>query len=63
MHQAVEKKGGHDIARVGDAIECRVQNPQPGLIRMKLLTPESCAHASDLLMNRASGWTLVQHQK
>lgn len=35
----------------------------PGVIRMKLLTPESCAHANDLLMNRASGWSLVQHQK
>ncbi len=63
MNQADEKKGGHDIARVGDSIECRVRNPQPGVIRMNLLTPESCAHANDLLMNRASGWALVQHQK
>lgn len=63
MHQADEIKVGHQIARVGDAIECRVQNPQSGVIRMRLLTPESCAHASDLLMNRVSGWSLVQHQK
>lgn len=63
MHQADEIKAEHHITRVGDTIECRVQNPQPGVIRMKLLTPESCAHASELLMNRASGWSLFQHQK
>lgn len=64
MHQADENKGGHDIARTGDAIECGVQNPQPGVMRMRLLTPQSCAYANDLLMNRANGWSLVRpHQK
>jgi endonuclease YncB( thermonuclease family) len=51
-----------ELARVGDTIECRVRNPQPHTIRMKLLTPESCAHANDLLMDRGSGWTLAQRQ-
>lgn len=60
MHQADEIKVGHQIARVGDSIECQVQSPQPSVIRMRLLTPDSCAHASDLLKDRTSGWSLVQ---
>jgi hypothetical protein len=50
------------FARVGDTIECAVQNPQPGKIRMRLLTPEACAHANDLLSNPASGWALIPRQ-
>lgn len=50
------------FARVGDTVECHVRNPQPGVIRMQLLTPEACAHANDLLMDPASGWKLVPSQ-
>lgn len=50
------------FARVGDTVECHVRNPQPGVIRMHLLTPEACAHANDLLMDPASGWKLVPSQ-
>lgn len=50
------------FARVGDAIECEVRSPQPKRIRVQLLTPEACAHANDLLMDAASGWTLVRRQ-
>jgi hypothetical protein len=50
------------FARVGDTIECTVKTPQPGVIRMQLVTPEACAQANDLLMNPASGWTLSPRQ-
>ncbi|MGY6257292.1 hypothetical protein ACXIVK_27925 [Paraburkholderia caledonica] len=57
-----QRKNAMDLtqfARVGDTLECQVRSPQPGVIRLQLLTPEACAHANDLLANPASGWKLV----
>jgi hypothetical protein len=49
------------FARIEDTIECEVRSPQPGHIRMQLLTPAACAYANDLLSDASNGWTLVRH--
>lgn len=49
-----------ELARVGDTVECKVRSPLPEIIRMDLRTIGACAYANSLLMNQASGWTLVK---
>ncbi len=48
-----------EFARLGDTIETEVRHPRREVIRVQLLTPESCAYANDLLMDKSSGWRLV----
>lgn len=48
------------LARVGDVIETAVRNPAPGMLRLRLDTPEACAAGNDLLMNKNSGWQLTK---
>lgn len=38
-----------ELARVGDVIECDVQNPTPHILYAKLATPEACAFGNELL--------------
>lgn len=51
-----------DFACLGDTIECDVQHPQPGRLRVHLITPEACAQANDRLTDTRSGWRLVARE-
>lgn len=48
-----------NLAHIGDVIECKVSHPHPGIIRMRLVTPASCAYANSLLMFPETGWARV----
>lgn len=48
------------LTRVGDTIETTVRHPTPGTTRVRLLEPEACAHANELLMDPKSNSRLVQ---
>lgn len=48
-----------NMASVGSVIEAEVKTPVPGTLRLRLDTPESCAAANDLLMDKNSGWRLA----
>ena len=45
-------------ASIGDTIECQVQNPIPGTLRVQLETPEACAYANHLIA--AGRWKKVE---
>jgi hypothetical protein len=49
-----------DLARLGDTIETEIKQPRAGTIRLQLLTAHACAAGNELLMDKASGWRLVQ---
>ena len=38
-----------EFASIGDIIECKVQEPYPQLLRVRLLNEESCAYANHLI--------------
>lgn len=48
------------LARLGDVIETTIKYPVERVVRMRLVTPESCAYANELLMNKIGGWRLVR---
>jgi hypothetical protein len=49
-----------ELARVGDTIKAEVKSPRPGVMCVKLRTPEACAYGNGLLVDKASGWRLVR---
>ena len=55
--QALAAMGDHAAAlRLGDWIECDVQNPSPRTLAAQLNTPEALAEGGRLLADPASGW-------
>lgn len=46
------------LAKLGDSIETHVRHPAPGVVKMALMTPESCAAGNELLLKENSGWSL-----
>lgn len=52
-----------NFARLGDVVKARVKNPTPGTYVVTLLTPESVAHANELLSDPESGWWLEPQQE
>lgn len=50
------------LAKIGDIVEVDFKSPYgliaPGTQAFQLNTPEACAYANELLMNKSSGWRL-----
>ena len=49
----------HVFAKIGDTIQTSVKHPTPGMLKVVLATPESCAAANELLLDENSGWRLL----
>jgi hypothetical protein len=50
----------HPKTKVGDTIQTTVKHPTPAVIKVVLETPESCAFANKLLLDKKSGWQLAK---
>lgn len=51
------------LAYVGSVIETEVRSPVNGKIQLRLDTPQACAFANKLLMDKNSGWRIIQQAK
>lgn len=54
---------GEITPKLGDTIEATVRHPVPGTIKMTLVSPDSCAYAKKLLLEKSSSWNLQPSPK
>lgn len=54
---------GEITPKPGDTLEATVRHPVSSTIKMTLVTPESCAYAKKLILEKGSSWNLQSSPK